>query len=171
MKKLKLILTFLLLTFFIQASNDRSIYKKNYGKENKVALVIGNSNYTHFSSLKNTLNDAEDMRRVLKAKGFDVLYLKDADLESMEHMVEKFSTKLRQGGVGFFYYAGHGVEVDGKNYLVPVGADIPSKRKVKYRALPINMVIDEMEDSRNRLNIVVLDACRNDPFSRSVVEG
>ncbi len=165
MKYSKILFFFLLLTLFIDASSDRAIYRKTYGKENKVALVIGNSNYTHFSPLKNTLHDAEDIQQILKSKGFDVLYLKDGDLESMESMVEKFAAKLRKGGVGFFYYAGHGLEVEGNNYLVPVGANISSKNKVKYKSLPINMVIDEMEDSHNRLNIIVLDACRNDPFS------
>ena len=167
MTYIKIFLIFSVLTFYVNASTDRSIYRKNYGTENKVALIIGNSNYDHFSSLKNTLNDAEDMRKILKDKGFDVLYLKDANLESMENMVEKFSMKLRKGGVGFFYYAGHGIEVEGKNYLVPVEAKISKKSKVKYRSLPIDMIIDEMEESRNRLNIVVLDSCRNDPFSRS----
>jgi len=157
---------FLLLTLFIDASTDRAIYRKTYENENKVALIIGNSNYTHFSPLKNTLHDAEDIQQILKNKGFDVLYLKDGDLESMESMVEKFAAKLRKGGVGFFYYAGHGLEVEGNNYLVPVSANISSKNKVKYKSLPVNMIIDEMEDSHNRLNIIVLDACRNDPFSR-----
>jgi len=166
MKTTKIILSLFLLLLFAEAGSDRSIYRKKYSNENKVALVIGNSNYTHFSRLKNTLNDARDMQKILKSKGFDVLYLQNGNLEDMETMVDKFSTKLGEGGVGFFYYAGHGLEVDGKNYLVPIGADISKKNKVKYRSLPVDMIIDEMEDSHNRLNIIVLDACRNDPFSR-----
>ncbi|HHH37170.1 MAG TPA: caspase family protein, partial [Epsilonproteobacteria bacterium] len=166
MKTTKILLILLLFTLFVQAAADRSIYRKKYGKENKVALVIGNGHYTHFSPLKNTLNDAEDMRKILKSKGFDVLYLPDGDLRSMERIVRVFSGKLKQGGVGFFYYAGHGIEVDHKNYLIPVGSEIPKKDEVKYEALPVDMVIDKMESAKNRLNIIVLDACRNDPFSR-----
>ncbi len=166
MNYIKPILAFFLLTFFIEAGNDRSIYRKKHGNENKVALVIGNSNYTHFSPLKNTLNDAEDMRKVLKAKGFDVLYLQNGNLEDMETIVDKFASKLGEGGVGFFYYAGHGLEIGGKNYLVPVGTNIDKKTRVKYKAFPVDMIIDEMKNSHNRLNIIVLDACRNDPFSR-----
>ncbi len=166
MKITKIILSLLLLALLAEAAGDRSIYRKKYSKENKVALVIGNSNYTHFSPLKNTLNDAEDMRKVLKAKGFDVLYLKDGDLRSMKKIARKFSKKLKQGGVGFFYYAGHGLEVEGKNYLIPIGAEMPEQDEVEFESLPIDMIINKMENSHNRLNIIVLDACRNDPFSR-----
>ena len=166
MKYLPFFLSFLLFTLFIEAGNDRAIYRKNHANENKVALVIGNSAYTNFSPLKNTIHDAKDMKEVLKAKGFDVLYLEDGDLRSMKKIVRQFSHKLRQGGVGLFYYAGHGLEVEGKNYLVPTKAEIPDRLEVEYEALAVNMIIDRMEDSHNRLNIVVLDACRNDPFNK-----
>ncbi len=161
-------LLLLLLPFLLLAStNSRALYLKKYHSESKTALVIGNSNYQHFSKLKNSKNDAYDMSQVLKRQGFDVLYLKNGSLKAMKKIVRKFSQKLRNGGVGFFYYAGHGVEVNGKNYLIPTNAQIPEKNEVEYEALSMNMIIDKMEDSNNRLNIVVLDACRNDPFSRS----
>ncbi len=166
MKSTKILLILLLLTLFAQAGNERSIYRKEHGKEKKVALVIGNKNYTHFNRLKNTLHDAEDMRDILSAEGFDVLYLPDGDLKQMEKIVRKFSYKLKQGGVGFFYYSGHGLEVDGQNYLIPVDADIPEENEVKYQSLAMNMVVDKMRESRNRLNIIVLDACRSNPFGR-----
>ena len=145
-------------------ASDRSIYKRDYGTEQKVALVIGNKNYTHFKTLKNPIYDARDMRDVLKSKGFKVLYLEDANLEDMEKKVNEFENKLKSGGVGFFYYAGHGLEVKGKNYLIPSPAKISKENEVKYRSLSVDMVIDKMQDSQNRLNIIVLDACRDNPF-------
>ncbi len=166
MNQVKIILILLFITFFVQASNDHSIYQKNYASERKTALVIGNSHYTRFGLLKNTLNDARDMRKILKAKGFKVLYLEDGDLRSMKKIVRKFSRELDNGGVGFFYYAGHGIEVEQKNYLIPIGAEIPEKDEVEYGALAVDMLIDKMEGAKSRINIIVLDACRNDPFSR-----
>ena len=157
----------LFLNIILYANNDRALYIKKYSNESKIALIIGNSKYKHFSKLKNSKNDAYDMKNVLKAQGFDVLYLQDGTLRDMKKIVRKFTKKLRNGGVGFFFYAGHGLEVDGKNYLIPTNANIPEKDEVEYESLSMNMIIDKMENSNNRLNIVVLDACRNDPFSRS----
>ena len=145
-------------------ASDRTIYKRDYGAEQKIALVIGNKNYKYFKTLKNPLYDARDMRDVLKSKGFKVLYLEDANLEEMEKKVNEFENKLKSGGVGFFYYAGHGLEVKGQNYLVPSPAKISKENEVKYRSLSVDMVIDKMQDSQNRLNIIVLDACRDNPF-------
>ncbi len=167
MKKSIIVLLVLFLNVTLYANNDRALYIKQYKHESKTALVIGNSNYSHFSKLKNSKNDAYDMQRVLKKQGFDVLYLKNGTQKSMDKIIRKFTRKLKNGGVGIFYYAGHGVEVEGKNYLIPVDADIPEQEDVKYKSIPINMIVDKMERSNNRLNIVVLDACRNDPYSRS----
>jgi len=166
MQYIKIILSILLLTLYIKADDSRAIYRKKYNNENKVALIIGNSSYKNFTNLKNTINDANDMRDVLETKGFDVLYLKDGDLRSMKKIVRKFSRKLSSGGIGFFYYAGHGLEVDGRNYLVPIGADIKAEDEVEFESLSVDLVIKKMENSKNRLNIIVLDACRNNPFGR-----
>lgn len=160
-------LLLLIVPILLFANQDRAIYIKKYKNESKTALVIGNNNYKHFSKLKNSKNDARDMKRVLNKLGFNVIYLENGNLRDMKKSVRKFTKKLRNGGVGFFYYAGHGVEVDGENFLIPYDAQIPEKNEVEYESLPVNMVVDKMEDSNNRLNIVVLDACRNDPFSRS----
>lgn len=166
MKFVQYILLICLVPLLLDANNDRAIYRKKYSNENKVALIIGNNQYTHFSTLKNALNDAEDMKNTLEKIGFKVIFLSNGDLQSMEENVRKFSSMLREGGVGFFYYAGHGLQVDNTNYLIPVGKDIKTEVEVKYKALSVDFVIDSMEHSRNRLNVVVLDACRNDPFSR-----
>ena len=145
---------------------DRAIYNKRYSNENKIALVLGNSDYSHFSKLKNTLNDARDMRDILTKQGFDVLYLENGTLREMKKKVRAFAQKLKSGGVGLFYYTGHGMEVEGKNYLIPIGAQLPAKDEVEYESLAVNMLIDKMKNSHNRLNIVVLDACRVNPFDR-----
>jgi len=166
MRQIIILFILLLLSSTLQA-DSRALYLKKYSNENKVALVIGNRNYTHFSKLKNSTNDAYDMQKILKDKGFDVLYLENANLRTMKKTLRKFTNKLRNSGVGLFYYAGHGIEVDGKNYLIPINANIPKKDEVEYEALAMNMVIDKMANAKNRLNLVILDACRNDPYSRS----
>ncbi|MEA2029958.1 MAG: caspase family protein [Campylobacterota bacterium] len=157
----------LILSFTIlQATNTRAIYLQKYAHENRVALVIGNAKYNRFAPLANTLNDAKDIAKILKEKNFDLIHIVDGDLQSMENGVKEFSSKLKKGGVGFFYYAGHGLQINDSNYLIPVNSTISNAIDVKYKSLPVNYLIDMMENSHNRLNIIVLDACRNDPFKR-----
>jgi len=150
----------------LHSANSRAIYLQKYANENRVALVIGNANYSRFASLSNTLNDAKDIASLLKAKNFDLIYVENGDLQSMEKGVKEFASKLKKGGVGFFYYAGHGLQINDSNYLIPVHSTISNAIDVKYKSLPVNYLIDMMESSHNRLNIIVLDACRNDPFKR-----
>ncbi len=135
-------------------------------KVRRTALVIGNSAYLR-GPLKNPANDARDMAVALKRVGFDVTILTDATQSQMENAVRDFGTKLRQGGVGLFYYAGHGVQVAGENYLVPVNAVIQSEGDVKYGSVNAGLVLAKMEDAGNGLNIVILDACRSNPYARS----
>ena len=134
--------------------------------ERKVALVIGNSAYPT-APLKNPVNDATDMAAALKRLGFEVTLLRDATMQQMEGAVREFGLKLRQGGLGLFYFAGHGVQVAGENYLVPVNAVIQSEGDVKYGCLNAGLVLAKMEDAGNGPNVVILDACRNNPFARS----
>jgi uncharacterized protein YraI len=130
------------------------------------ALVIGNAAYP-VGPLQNTVNDATDMAATLRRLGFDVTLLRDAPLQKMEEAVNAFNLRLRQGGMGLFYFAGHGVQVDGENYLLPLNARIERQQDVRYQALPMGRVVGAMEDAGNGLNIVILDACRNMPFTRS----
>ena len=134
-------------------------------QQRRVALVIGNGAYKA-APLKNPVNDATDMAAALKLLGFEVTLLTDADQQQMDRAVREFGLKLRQGGSGLFYYAGHGIQVAGENYLVPVGANIQTESDVRFTCLPAGMVLGKMEDARNDLNIIILDACRNNPFSR-----
>ena len=107
------------------------------------------------------------MASTLKVLGFDVTMLTDASQQQMENAVRDFGTKLRQGGVGLFYYAGHGVQVAGENFLIPVNAVVQSEGDVKYGSVNAGLVLAKMEDAGNGLNIVILDACRSNPYARS----
>lgn len=131
----------------------------------RVALVIGNGAYAG-SPLKNPVNDAQDVANMLKRLGFEVIMRQDADLKTMELAVETFYDSLKKGGAGLFYFAGHGVQVAGSNYLVPVKARIRSESDVKFEAVDASRVLGKMEDAGNGLNLVILDACRNNPYSR-----
>ena len=135
--------------------------------ERRTALVIGNGAYKD-APLKNPVNDARDMAAALKRLGFETTLLTDATMQQMETAVREFGLKLRQGGMGLFYYAGHGVQVAGNNYLVPVKTVIQSESDVKYGCLDAGLVLGKMDDANNGLNIIILDACRNNPFARSL---
>lgn len=134
---------------------------KNY------ALLIGNANYS-IGQLDNPTNDANDFARVLKDIGFDVKVMTDQDQQAMMQAVRDFGNRLRNNdGIGLFFFAGHGVQVEGENYLLPVSVPIRNEEDVKKNAVPANLVLRYMEDSKNRVNIVVLDACRNNPFIKT----
>ena len=130
------------------------------------ALVIGNANYSS-SPLRNPLNDARDMSAALKGLGFQVQSLLDADAEQMEQAIIDFSNRLNEGGVGLFYYAGHGVQARGRNYLIPLQANISSEIQLKHKTIDVGMVLDAMEYANTAVNIVILDACRDNPYGDS----
>ncbi len=138
--------------------------------ERRTALVIGNARYKN-TPLKNPQNDAREMAATLKSQGFSVTLKLDANQEEMEEAISDFGRKLVEGGVGLFYYAGHGVQVDGKNYLIPIGATIKRQKDVRYKAVNANQILDEMGYARNGLNIVIFDACRDNPLPRSFRSG
>jgi TRAP transporter TAXI family solute receptor len=130
------------------------------------ALVIGNGNYK-YSPLLNTVNDAQDIAKILQKLKFNVVDLENASQRKMENAIRQFEKKLKYGGVGLFYFAGHGLQVRGRNYLVPLAADIQEETDVKYEAVDAGRVLDAMYNAGNELNIVILDACRNNPYARS----
>jgi len=136
------------------------------GNSGRYALVIGNSAYGD-KPLKNPANDARDVARTLERLGFDVQLKTDAKLREIEESIRDFGVKLKRGGVGLFYYAGHGVQVQGVNYLVPIGARLATESDAKYECVDAGRVLGKMEDAGNELNLVILDACRNNPFARS----
>jgi len=135
----------------------------------RVALVIGNAGYKT-APLANPLNDARAVSDSLRKLGFRVISLENASQKQMFEAVRQFGDLL-QGGVGLFYYAGHGVQVKGRNFLVPVDAAIDREDEVPYKAFDVGQVLEKMESAKNPLNIVILDACRNNPFTRTARSG
>jgi TPR repeat protein len=133
--------------------------------ETRVALVIGNSNYAT-NRLKNPRSDAGLMAKSLASTGFEVMTVMDATAEAMRDAISRFGGRLQEpDAVALFYYAGHGVQIDGENYLIPLGSDIRSAEDVTEFGVPLQSVMRTMQRSSTRLNIVVLDACRNNPFA------
>ena len=138
----------------------------NASAERRTALVIGNGAYKT-TPLRNPTNDAQDMADALRGMGFDVTLKLNATNREMEEAVRAFGVKLKDGGLGLFYFAGHGVQVAGENYLLPVDTKVEAEADVKFGALNAGMTLARMEDAGNDMNIVILDACRTNPFARS----
>lgn len=135
----------------------------------RVALVIGNNAYAS-APLLNPVNDAREMAQALGDAGFAVLLRTDATQPQIAAALREFGERLRAGGtgaVGVFYFAGHGMQIRGRNFLIPVGANIEHEDEVPYQAVDAQAVLDKMESAGNGTNLVILDACRNNPFARS----
>lgn len=135
--------------------------------ERRVALIIGNSNYTYAPKLVNPKNDAEDVASILKRLNFQVYLKTDATLETMADAIFSFGESLKGGGVGLFYYSGHGLQVKGENYLLPVDANLMREDDVKRKAISANDILEKMGEGKSHLNFVFMDACRNNPFPSS----
>jgi uncharacterized caspase-like protein len=131
--------------------------------EKRLALVIGNSVYGE-TNLKNPVNDANLIEGTLKDLGFEVIKRVNASKTDMENAIKIFSKKLPDYNVTLFYYAGHGIQVEGMNYLIPVDAVMKEKTDCKWEAIAVNYVVEEFEKYPDNTNIVILDACRNNPF-------
>jgi hypothetical protein len=136
-------------------------------QESRLALVIGNSEYQNAGFLLNPVNDAVDISEALRNTGFEVIEYTNLDLIGMKRAIDQFGLKLLGYDVGLFYYAGHGIQSEGVNYLVPVDATIHTKNDVEYNSVDVGRILAKMEDARSRTNIVILDACRDNPFERS----
>jgi hypothetical protein len=139
---------------------------KNY-IEHRLALVIGNADYQNTTALQNSVNDAKAIAAVLKDVGFTVLLYLNSDLKTMKKAMDEFGVKLPQYNVGLFYYAGHGMQVKGNNYLIPVDASLKVEQDVDYDCVDAGRILGKMESAGTGTNIVILDACRDNPFSRS----
>ncbi|MEM7106454.1 MAG: caspase family protein [Bacteroidota bacterium] len=135
------------------------------GSGKRTALIIGNSDYDHLP-LKNAVNDADSIAAELDRIGFEVMHYTNLDQASMENAIEEFGKKVKsKGGAGLFYYAGHGMQVAGENYLIPISADIQKEKDVKYKSVHLGYLLDEITVAGNDLNIIVLDACRDNPYA------
>ena len=150
------------------SDNSRAVRLKEMQSENRVALVIGNNAYQRpLTRLSNTINDAQAIRSILSNRGFEVIYRENVSHRTFDSVLEEFYRKLARGGVGLLYFSGHGLEFDGQNYLIPTDAKIGAKSDTKYEAVALNKITHRIQKIGNRLNIVILDACRNDPFAKA----
>ena len=158
-----------LVTLLAQAQ-DRSVTVASEGTPDanlkRNALVIGNGAYSD-APLRNPVNDADAIANALKTCGFAVTTLTDGNLKSMEEAIDAFGVKIRGGGTALFYYSGHGIQVENENYLVPVGASLAAENEARYECVNMGRVLAKMENADTQVNIVILDACRNNPFARS----
>lgn len=136
------------------------------GPERRVALVVGNSDYRQ-APLRNAANDADAVAGALRDLGFQVSLELNASWQQMRRAIVDFGSRLNDGGVGLFYFAGHGVQVGGANYLIPIGAAIEAEDHVAVEGVPLDHVLARMGGAGNAMNIVILDACRNNPFASS----
>src|SRR5262245_25910670 len=138
--------------------------------ERRVALVVGNAAYKE-APLRNPLNDARAMAGALREAGFEVILRENATKQALERAIADFGEKLGPDAAGLFYYAGHGIQARGQNYLVPVDAQIASESRVRIEAVDADLAIEQMAAAGTRVSLVVLDACRNNPFERRFRSG
>ncbi|MGO8672100.1 MAG: SUMF1/EgtB/PvdO family nonheme iron enzyme [Capsulimonadaceae bacterium] len=131
--------------------------------ETRVALVIGKEKYEG-NALENPDNDAHDMARTLRTLGFTVLLGTDLDVVQMKDAIEQFDVKLQGAGVGLFYYSGHGAQVEGTNYLIPIGCHVQREFEMPDETVSADRVVEAMVDAGSNLNVLILDACRDNPF-------
>ena len=148
-----------LLTFFLVTVTTAQAGKRT-------ALVIGNADY-RMAPLRNPVNDARDMAQTLRSLNFEVIEEINASEREMVLAIDKFYKRLKRADVGVFYFAGHGMQVNGVNYLIPVKARVTTETDLQFEAVDAGRVLGKMQSAGNRLNIVILDACRDNPFKRS----
>jgi len=139
--------------------------------EKRLALLFGNAQYQNSSPLKNPVNDANLMEGTLKELNFDVIKHINAGKDEMMKAIREFNEKLPYYNVALFYFAGHGNQVEGKNYLIPVDAKLDKETDCKFEAVAVDFVVEEFEKYQENTNIVILDACRNNPFKAWVRGG
>lgn len=132
----------------------------------RIALVIGNASYNS-APLKNPLNDAADISAALRQSGFEVIDQRNATLQEMTRGIREFGDKLLKSDVGLVYYSGHGLEVKGRNYLLPVNASMIREDEIAFQAVDANLILEKMNTAKKSVNILIVDACRDNPFARS----
>lgn len=132
----------------------------------RVALVIGNSKYSRVSDLGGKpINDAHDVSLALRGFGFEVLELLDGDKTQMEEKLTEFSQKIDGASAALVFYAGHAAQLRNENYLMPVNVNVNTEAAIRADSISLSRVLDELEGAKNRINIVMLDACRNNPVT------
>ena len=150
------------------AASNRTLAVTATGQGRRIALVIGNGDYQHTDNLPklgNPAHDAEDIAEALRGFGFEVIERKNQTLEAMSDTIAEFGSKIGGSEAALFYFAGHGIQVNNQNFLMPVNARIASESSVPYQGINVNQILDEMDKGKSAANIVMLDACRNNPIS------
>jgi formylglycine-generating enzyme required for sulfatase activity/uncharacterized caspase-like protein len=138
----------------------------------RIALIIGNADYKKVPSLDNPVNDADDMKAILTQLGFEVILGRNLSRRAMIDMAHNFGQRLQNGGVGLFYFSGHGVQAKQRNYLLPVNAFIRTEAEIEHESMDVNRVLAQMEQANKAgVNIVILDACRDNPFKDTAMKG
>lgn len=162
-----IILCFTTLTYAQQ--RGFTIGKKDDGTpEKRLALIVGNKDYVRADSqLDNPVNDAKDMAEALFSAGFDTLLVLNATQREMKRVVDNFGSKLDEYDVALFYYSGHGIQYNQENYLVPVDASLTEFTDIEYDCVALGRIMGKMKSSNAKSNIVILDACRDNPFAKS----
>ena len=138
--------------------------------QKRIALVIGNTNY-ELGALTNPENDAQDMAKVLSSLGFEVITGLNLTQQRFDEVIRDFGRRLQADSVALFYYAGHAIQMNGENYLIPLQSGIQRQSDVRYKAVNVGQILSEMESANNSLNIIILDACRDNPLPRSFRSG
>jgi uncharacterized caspase-like protein/regulator of sirC expression with transglutaminase-like and TPR domain len=151
------LIAFLLLPVLLEAQS----YQK------RLALVIGNSNYQNGGSLPNPVNDAASIASALQSVGFEVMKYQNVTQREMKMAINAFGQKLHGYEVGVFYYAGHGIQNKGMNYMIPVEADLQNEEQVEFDCVAADRVLAYMDAAQVKVNVIIMDACRNNPFERS----
>ena len=134
-------------------------------KRSMAALVIGNSDYPDSNDLKNPVNDAADLGAKLKGYGFDVTVALDCTAKEMDKHLKAFRKLLETHEVALFFFAGHGVQIEGVNYLLAVDTDVDTEDDAKHGSLSLDKVVDAMAKSKAATRIIILDACRQSGFA------
>lgn len=158
----------LILTLFFVSTgfSERESIRGVREKRKNIALVIGNAQYKNYP-LATPSNNARDMTASLEKLGFEVIRVENVRLRGMKKSVHEFISRLQEsGGAGLLYYSGHGVQVEGKNYLIPIDAEIYEELEIKYEAINLDWILEKVESANNYYNIIILDACHHNPFSR-----
>ena len=163
--KHKIILFILLIIVAGFALPDISVSMPNQ----RIALIIGNAEYSGSAGLKNPVNDARAIKNALEKLNFTVIKYENCTQKDMKKAIDRFGKKLKQKqyDVGLFFYAGHGVQVKGNNYLIPADARLQNENDVDYDCVKVGRVLAKMESAGTKTNIIILDACRDNPFERS----
>jgi formylglycine-generating enzyme required for sulfatase activity len=176
-KYIVIILCFLFTTSCNDNSSDSSSSKIEpkqlmpISSVKRLALIIGNADYKFIPSLSNPVNDAEDVADALRNLNYEVIVLTNANYQAMLNAVQQFAERLAQlGSVGLFYFSGHGLQTGGNNYLVPVDAKIKTEADIKPLSLNANHVLAKMNEAHSQVNVMILDACRDNPFEKSVIK-